>query len=68
MPGPFYLPEDVREGDYIEIGQLGAYGNTMRTDFNGFSAHEVVSVKAPPLATLYDDHSETTDSKQLCIA
>lgn len=68
MPGPFFLPEDVREGDYIEIGQLGAYGNTMRTDFNGFSAHEVVSVAAPPLATLYDDANETTDSKLLCVA
>ena len=67
MPGPFYLPEDVREGDYIEIGQLGAYGNTMRTDFNGFSAHEVVSVKAPPLVTLYDDALETTDSNELCV-
>lgn len=68
MPGPFFLPEDVREGDYIEIGQLGAYGNTMRTDFNGFSAHEVVSVKAPPLVTMYDDTQETTDSKELCAA
>lgn len=68
MPGPFFLPEDVREGDYIEIGQLGAYGNTMRTDFNGFSAHETVSVKAPPLLSLYDDAIETTDSNQLCIA
>jgi ornithine decarboxylase len=68
MPGPFFLPEDVREGDYIEIGQLGAYGNTMRTDFNGFSAHEVVSVKAPPLVTLYDDVQETTDTKELCVA
>ncbi|MBI1215910.1 MAG: type III PLP-dependent enzyme [Alphaproteobacteria bacterium] len=68
MPGPFFLPEDVREGDYIEIGQLGAYGNTMRTDFNGFSAHEVVSVKTPPLVTLYDDALETTDPKELCVA
>ncbi len=67
MPGPFYLPEDVREGDYIEIGQLGAYGNTMRTDFNGFSAHETVSVKSAPVVTMYEDQ-ETTDSKELCAA
>lgn len=68
MPGPFFLPEDVREGDYIEIGQLGAYGNTMRTDFNGFSAHEVVSVKAPPLATLYDEQPENAEAKELAVA
>lgn len=55
MAGPFYLPEDTREGDYIEIGQLGAYGNTMRTGFNGFTSTEVVSVSAPPLTTLYSD-------------
>jgi ornithine decarboxylase len=24
MPGPFWLPDDVREGDYVEIGMLGA--------------------------------------------
>lgn len=68
MPGPFFLPEDVREGDYIEIGQLGAYGNTMRTNFNGFYSHDTVSVNTPPLATMYDDASETTDSPELCVA
>ncbi len=36
MPGPFVLPHDVTEGDWIELGQLGAYCNTMRSGFNGF--------------------------------
>ena len=36
MAGPFMLPEDVREGDWVEIGQLGAYGACLRTAFNGF--------------------------------
>ena len=31
MKGPFHLPGDIAEGDWIEIGQLGAYGATMRT-------------------------------------
>ena len=54
MKGPFFLPEDVREGDYIEIGQLGAYGATMRTRFNGFGAmHDVVTVDEPPLMSMY---------------
>ena len=36
MAGPFMLPDDVREGDWVEIGQLGAYGACLRTAFNGF--------------------------------
>lgn len=36
MEGPFYLPDHIKEGDYIEIGQLGAYARTMITGFNGF--------------------------------
>ena len=65
MPGPFFLPSDVREGDYIEIGQLGAYGNTLRTGFNGFDRTETVTVNAPPLVTMYN---EPADVKELCIA
>ena len=43
MPGPFHLPADTREGDWIEIGQLGAYGQTLATQFNGFhSDHTVI--------------------------
>lgn len=71
MPGPFFLPEDVREGDYIEIGQLGAYGNTMRTGFNGFDAHENVTVSTPPLMTMYPaetDEVTTDNSAALCVA
>lgn len=54
MQGPFMLPADVREGDYLEIGQLGAYGRTMATRFNGFSvAHQVVTVRDEPMMSLY---------------
>lgn len=54
MKGPFYLPEDVKEGDYIEVGQLGAYGRTMATRFNGFSqARQYVEVTDEPLMTMY---------------
>lgn len=56
MKGPFYLPEDVKEGDFIEIGQLGAYGRTLATSFNGFKpASEVVAVQDEPLMTMYDE-------------
>lgn len=36
MEGPFYLPEDIKAGDWIEIGQTGAYSIAMRSNFNGF--------------------------------
>ncbi|MDS4010457.1 MAG: type III PLP-dependent enzyme [Defluviicoccus sp.] len=45
MPGPFALPADVREGDWIEIGQLGAYGAALRTAFNGFDRAQLVEVR-----------------------
>jgi ornithine decarboxylase len=49
MPGPFFLPEDVRTGDWIELGQLGAYGACLRTAFNGFERTLVSEVADPPL-------------------
>lgn len=36
MKGPFMLPSDIAEGDYIVLDQLGAYGEVSRTPFNGF--------------------------------
>ena len=56
MKGPFMLPADVKEGDYLEIGQLGAYGRTMATRFNGFAiANMPVIVRDEPLMSLYND-------------
>jgi ornithine decarboxylase len=53
MPGPFWLPEDAREGDYVEIGMLGAYGVAMNTRFNGFGDAETVEVKDAPMASMF---------------
>ncbi|HEX7822380.1 MAG TPA: type III PLP-dependent enzyme [Sphingobium sp.] len=53
MTGPFMLPQDVKAGDYIEIGMLGAYGCAMRTAFNGFSSDHVCEVADEPMASLY---------------
>lgn len=49
MAGPFLLPADTGEGDWIEIGQLGAYGAALRTAFNGFDRARLVDVCDPPL-------------------
>ena len=40
---------DVAEGDWIEIGQLGAYGGCFRTAFNGFDRARLVEVGDAPL-------------------
>ena len=53
MPGPFWLPADVREGDYVEIGMLGAYGVAMNTRFNGFGDTETVEVADAPMASMF---------------
>jgi ornithine decarboxylase len=53
MPGPFWLPEDVCEGDYIEIGMLGAYGVAMNTRFNGYGDTELAEVADPPMASMF---------------
>jgi len=53
MPGPFWLPEDIREGDYVEIGMLGAYGIAMNTRFNGFGDAETVEVSDAPMASMF---------------
>jgi ornithine decarboxylase len=53
MPGPFWLPEDVREGDYVEIGMLGAYGVAMNTRFNGYGDTDLAEVGDAPMASMY---------------
>jgi len=53
MPGPFLLPADVDEGDYLEIGGLGAYSMQFRTGFNGFASYSVTNVLDEPALSLY---------------
>jgi len=53
MKGPFLLPNNIKENDYIELGQLGAYGLTFRTQFNGFYSDKIYEVEDEPIMTLY---------------
>ena len=54
MKGPFLLPNNIKENDYIELGQLGAYGLTFRTQFNGYYSDEIYEVEDKPIMTMYD--------------
>ena len=54
MKGPFILPNNIKEGDYIELGQLGAYGLTFRTQFNGYYSDSIYEVCDDPIMTMYN--------------
>ena len=58
MKGPFLLPNNIKENDYIELGQLGAYGLTFRTCFNGFFSDEIYEVEDDPIMTLYSQETK----------
>ncbi len=58
MKGPFLLPNNIKEGDYIELGQLGAYGLTFRTKFNGFYSDEIFELADQPIISLYNASSK----------
>ena len=56
MKGPFLLPNNIKENDYIELGQLGAYGLTFRTQFNGYYSNEIYEVQDIPIMTMYGQY------------
>ncbi len=64
MKGPFILPNNIKEGDYIELGQLGAYGLTFRTQFNGYYSDSVYEVCDDPIMTMYNKET----SKEFLVA
>ena len=58
MKGPFILPNNIKENDYIELGQLGAYGLTFRTKFNGFYSDSIFEVQDQPIMSMYDKEKD----------
>jgi ornithine decarboxylase len=58
MKGPFMLPASVREGDYIEIGNLGAYARAMGTRFNGYGEYIDVILQDEPMYSIYTEDLE----------
>ena len=53
MKGPFMLPSRIREGDYIEIGNTGAYGRSIAGGFNGYGVFEEAILTDEPMLTMY---------------
>jgi ornithine decarboxylase len=54
LPGPFVLPACVGEGDYLEIGQVGAYGRVLANRFNGFGVFDEVLLTDEPMLSMFD--------------
>ena len=57
MKGPFLLPASVREGDYIEIGNIGAYGRALSTRFNGYGHYKDVILQDEPMYSIYTEEA-----------
>lgn len=53
MKGPFFLPASTREGDYIEIGNIGAYARAIAGGFNGFGKFDEAILDDEPMYTMY---------------
>jgi ornithine decarboxylase len=65
MPGPFHLPAKVREGDYIEIGNTGAYGRAIAGRFNGYGAFEEAILLDQPMLTMYPADAEANAGREV---
>ena len=55
MKGPFVLPAGMKEGDYIEIGNVGAYGRAIAGDFNGYGKYDEVILDDEPMMSQFGD-------------
>jgi ornithine decarboxylase len=47
LPGLVPLPADIRAGDYLEFGNIGAYSISGRTDYNGYYSDRIVTITSP---------------------
>ena len=55
MKGPFLLPDSVHEGDYLEIGNTGAYARAIAGRFNGYGQYEEAILQDAPMFTMYGE-------------
>jgi ornithine decarboxylase len=47
VPERIPLPADVRAGDFIEFGSIGAYSLSGRTRFNGYYSDHIITLTDP---------------------
>ena len=61
MKGPFLLPAGIREGDYIEFGNTGAYGRAIAGNFNGYGRYDEVILQDEPMLSMYGDAASAAE-------
>ena len=49
------LPASIREGDYIEIGNVGAYARAIGGRFNGYGSYDEAILDDEPMFSMYLD-------------
>ena len=64
MKGPFYLPKNIKTGDYIEIFQLGSYSKSMRSNFNGFNDFKEIIVEDRPFLSIFEHNQNKLDNEK----
>lgn len=64
MDGPFDLPADIKTGDWIEIGNMGAYSAGLRSDFNGFGRSATIALYDAPTAVSRPRRTVTTEGRR----
>lgn len=57
MKGPFMLPDSIAEGDYIEIGNMGAYARAIAGRFNGYGEYDEVILLDPPMLSMFGEEA-----------
>ena len=62
LPGPFMLPAGIGDGDYIEIGNIGAYGRVMAGHFNGYGYYDEVILEDEPMLSMYAAGAEQANA------
>jgi ornithine decarboxylase len=68
VPGPFALPADMDEGDYIEIGLTGAYGRVSASSFNGYGDYYYAEAKDNPFPTMYEAKRNLRRAREALLA
>lgn len=63
MKGPFLLPGRIREGDYIEIGNTGAYGRSIAGGFNGYGVFEEAILTDEPMLSMYAPQTAAAETQ-----
>ncbi len=68
MPGPFMLPEDVCEGDWIALSGMGSYMAASQSNFNGFHSDLQVEIADEPDASVTKRRTRSTANLTLVKA